>query len=398
MNIALFYNLPSGGAKRTVFEQAKRLNQVHNVDVYTLASANQKFCDIGTVANVNVVPFTPFPLFSKPLRRLNQINRCIDIIRLHEIEKLIAKRIDYAGYDVVLVHPCQFTTSPAILQFLKTPTVYYSHDVCRRIYDPVIPRPYSNRNSWQRVLDRIDLLPKIYSRMADFEDRSGRYKCNVYLTNSYFTRESIYRIYGRAPNVSYHGVDVNFFQPLGLERKNQVISVGSILPNKGFDFIIQSLATINEKFRPPLLIISNSFQSKEKDYLVNLANSYNVSLQFQHLINDEELRYQYNRATLTVYAPVMESFGLVPLESMACGTPVVGVAEGGVRETIKHGSTGLLTRRDPHEFGEAICTLTNNPSIYRKYGQQGRETVVKHWNWEKAILTLTNYLSSAAIK
>ena len=83
---------------------------------------------------------------------------------------------------------------------------------------------------------------------------------------------------------------------------------------------------------------------------------------------------------------------------MACGTPVVGVAEGGVRETIVHGSTGLLTRRDPFEFGLAISTLLDNPEQSQKYGLQGRDYVVENWNWERAISTLTKYLTIAALE
>jgi glycosyltransferase involved in cell wall biosynthesis len=397
MRIAVFYNLPSGGAKRTIYEQVKRLCERHHIEVYTLESANQSFCDIASIAQVFITPFRPLPLFAKPFRRLNQVIRCLDIIRLRRIEQRMAKRIDDNGYDVVLVHPCEFTISPAILQMLKTPSVYYSHDVWRDQYDPEIPRPYFNRKSWQKVLDHIDPLPGVYNRMVDLEDRRGRLACMVLLTNSYFTRECMYRIYGRAPEVSYNGVDIKSFRPLNLDRRYQVISVGAISPNKGFDFIINSLATISENKRPPLLIVSNSSLLDEKEYLENLAITQNVHVQFLNLITDDELCRQYNRAAITVYAPVMESFGLVPLESMACGTPVVGVAEGGVRETILHNTTGILTSRDPVEFGQAVNTLLNNPSLSQKYGVQSRDYVVKQWDWEQAIVTLENHLFKAAV-
>lgn len=395
MKIAIFHNLPSGGAKRTLFEQVKGLANNHQVDVYSLATADSDFLDVSKYARVISVPFQPLQLFKQPFRRLNQINRSLDIIRLRSLERKLADRIDNDKYDVVLVHPCQFTISPALIQFLNTPVVYYSQDVNRYLYDPNIKRPYFKRQSMRAYFDRVDPLPKIYYWLMDRDDRLSRLSCDVYLTNSYFIRESSIRIYGRAPSVCYHGVDTNLFKPLTLERKYQVLSVGSVTPNKGYDFIIQSLSTIPDNQRPPLIIVANSENLDEKLYLEQLATNLGVDVRFTTLITDESLIHQYEESTLTVYAPIMESFGLVPLESMACGTPVVGIAEGGIRETIQHGVNGLLIDRDPVLFGEAILHLLNHDKFAQRLGTQGRDIVVKNWNWEKAINTLERYLRIA---
>ena len=77
-------------------------------------------------------------------------------------------------------------------------------------------------------------------------------------------------------------------------------------------------------------------------------------------IPDEGLVQLYNRAMLTVYAPIMEPFGFVPLESMACGTPVVGIREAGVRETVRHAETGFLVDRDPEQFAAAVLALLDD--------------------------------------
>ena len=75
--------------------------------------------------------------------------------------------------------------------------------------------------------------------------------CDDFLANSYFTRESIYRIYGRSPSICYHGVDTTMCKPLGIERKYQVLTVVEVITNKGYDFVIKSLSTIPENYRPP---------------------------------------------------------------------------------------------------------------------------------------------------
>lgn len=395
MRIALFHNLPSGGAKRTVFEQVKWLAKKNQVHVYALETANRDFLKESSDTIVFSIPFQPLPLFQKPFRRLNQINRSLDLIRLRSLERKLAAQIDNDSYDVVLVHPCQFTISPALIQFLNTPVVYYSHDLNRYLYDPKIERPYHKRQSMRAHLDRIDPLPNIYYWLMDREDRLSRLNCDVYLTNSYFIRESSYRIYGRAPSVCYHGVDTNIFKPLTLDRKYQVISVGSVTPPKGYDFIIRSLSTILENHRPSFIIVANSVNADEKLYLEQLAGRLGVDMSIHSLITDDSLIRMYNESALTVYAPIMESFGLVPLESMACGTPVVGIAEGGVRETVQHGINGLLVERDPVSFGEAILYLLKNDQYARQLGKQGRNCVEENWNWENAINSLERYLRSA---
>jgi glycosyltransferase involved in cell wall biosynthesis len=113
-------------------------------------------------------------------------------------------------------------------------------------------------------------------------------------------------------------------------------------------------------------------------------------------LNARELAVEYNQAQLCVYAPVLEPFGLVPLESMSSGTPVVGVREGGVEESILHKRTGLLVERNPKKFAQAIQYLLSNQEVATEYGRNGREHVLKNWTWENSVTTLENHLAACA--
>ena len=398
MKIALFHNLPSGGAKRTVFEQVKRLAQRgHRIDLYSLSTANQDFADVRKYVHRSVIlPFRPGRLFSSPIGRLNQGVRILDIIRLRHVMQKLAGIVDGNDYDVALVHPCMFTFTPIILRYLRTPSLYYRHDPVRWIQDPGTPRPYQNHSTWRRHLDRIDPLRKGYHRLLVHEDVTSMRSATRVVTNSYFMRESLYRIYGVAPFVSYHGVDTRRFRPLHFPRQNFVISVGAIAPQKGYDFIIQSLALIPRSSRPRLVLVGNAALNEEKSYLAALANELEVQVEFRHLISDDDLIHLYNQATCTVYAPIMEPFGLVPLESMACGTPVVGVREGGVRETVQDGQTGWLADRIPQDFATAIKKFLDNPNLVKEMGHQARIYVEQKWNWGHAIDILEGHLRQIA--
>jgi glycosyltransferase involved in cell wall biosynthesis len=116
----------------------------------------------------------------------------------------------------------------------------------------------------------------------------------------------------------------------------------------------------------------------------------------QKALDDDALLGLYNRAKLVVYAPYLEPFGLVPLEAMACGTPVVGVREGGVRESIVDGVTGLLTDRDEREFAVAVHRLLASPETAAEMGQNGVRHVAGSWTLEHAAARLLRHLERAA--
>ncbi len=399
MHIALFHNLPSGGAKRSVHEATRRLATRHTIDVYTLASANHEFADLRPyVARHHVFPFRPWPLFGSPLGRLNQMVRLADLWRLRRLARRMAAAIPWGEYDVLLAHPCQFESSPSLLRWAQgAPTVYYCHEPLRLLYETMPPRPYAPTASRrQRLLDRLDPLPGLYRRTLRRVDRANLRSADAVLVNSQFIRESVRRIYQTAAIVSYHGVDVDCFRPLSLPRERFVLSVGSLTPLKGFDWLIRAIACIPPARRPSLVIVSNFQNPPERAFLEQLAQASGVDLRLLANISDARLVELYNQAALTAYAPHAEPFGLVPLESMACATPVVAVREGGVAESVVHEETGLLTERDPQQIAAAIERLLDDANLAERYGRSGRAHVVRHWTWEQAAATLERHLICAS--
>ena len=103
-----------------------------------------------------------------------------------------------------------------------------------------------------------------------------------------------------------------------------------------------------------------------------------------------------NSAMVTLYAPIMEPFGFVPLESMACGTPVVGVREAGVRESVADGASGLLVDRELAEFARAVEALLSDPDRAAGMGRRGRAWVQEHWTWDQTLARLERYLVETA--
>ena len=96
-----------------------------------------------------------------------------------------------------------------------------------------------------------------------------------------------------------------------------------------------------------------------------------------------------------VYASRLEPLGLAPLEANACGLPVVAVAEGGVRETIIDGVTGLLVQHQPQAMARAIEQLRDDKRLTAQLSKNGSELVKEKWSVESAVERLERQLSQA---
>jgi glycosyltransferase involved in cell wall biosynthesis len=213
------------------------------------------------------------------------------------------------------------------------------------------------------------------------------------LANSAFTREHMKTAYHIDTPICYYGVDNEVFGPNPeLQKESFVISVGELTPRKGYDFLVESLGKVPTAHRPQLRIACNYIDPLEEIYVKNLADQHRVELIVLKNLDADELANLYNQALLCLYAPVSEPLGLVPLEAMACGTPVIGVKEGGVPETVIHEKTGLLVERHSGQFAEALRHLLKNHELRERYGRQARKYVLDKWTWEKSVSTLEGHL------
>lgn len=398
MRIALFHNTPSGGAKRAIFEWTRRLATKHAIDVYTLSTADHAYCDIRPfVQRHHIFDFIPNRLFTTPFGRLNQLQRWRDLQELQKCERQIANIINTNAYDVVFAHTCMYTFIPLLLQHVQTPAIYYLHEPFGAKFVRHLQRPYFRQNGWRDNVDRMDPLLMLYRETLNAMQLTALHQTKGFLANSHFTKEEMTKNFTVHVQICHYGVNVHQFQPQpGRVKEAFVLSVGELTPRKGFDFLVESLAQIPLAQRPGLKLACNIIDDQEKVYIEALAMHWGVTLQILPKLNADQLCEEYNKASLCVYAPVLEPFGLVPLEAMACGTPVVGVCEGGVQESIVHGVTGLLTERNLSQFATAIQSLLDQPTIAAEYGRNAREYVLMQWTWERSTTRLEEQMRMIA--
>ncbi|MCE7697947.1 MAG: glycosyltransferase [Methanobacterium paludis] len=315
------------------------------------------------------------------------------LIDLEKTQKIIADDINVGGYDVVLCEQDRYTMAPFFLNYVKKPHVYYCqqpnifrYDVAHSIYKKA-------GLEYKNLLEGIYL--KFYgSKLINHDRKYARY-AKYMVVNSNFSRGIISGNYGINSFVSYLGVDNELFRPMNVQKENFVLSVGQCIPEKGYEFIINALAKIDVDIRPEFVIVSDQGNVHWRNYLEKLATKMNVKLKILSMISDEELILLYNQAILMVYAPYLEPFGLVPLEAMSCGTPVVAVNDGGVRESVIHDKTGILTERNETVFAGAVAELILNNEKSEKMGEESINVVKKFWTLKNSGKRLFNHLNSA---
>lgn len=365
MNIAVFHDLPSGGAKRTAFELVRRLAKNHIVDLYIHSEEAEAFLDM-----------RPF------VRETKQISLCGNNLKgpygvlkaLYQLKKgsmKLARNVNKKNYDLAFIMQYKQCNSPYILRYLKIPTLFFCQEPYTKTMDP-----HYNIHS-------LPAYKRIFMKLVANIDSMNARCATVILCNSLFSREAIYRAYGIYPRLNYIGVDHMHFCPLKLERDNTVLSVGTLnFPLKAQDFILESISTLKEK--PSVRFIYNYDSGDYLSKLTHLAKRFGILVVFERLPKQDDLSMAYNKAALTLFPSRMEPLGLVPLESMACATPVIGIAEGGIRETVLHNETGLLTERNAVEFGEAIDHLLRDSCLRESMGNRGRERILDSWTWDKS--------------
>ena len=262
--------------------------------------------------------------------------------------------------------------TPAFLKYVKTPAVFYCQEPFRKNEKILLKLNNHKPTLLNKIFARID------QKYINLDIEYAQFAKHI-LVNSYFSHETLLRIYGMNSKVSYLGIDTDIFFPQDLPRKDYILSVGVLMPHKGFDFIINAVSEIDIAIRPKLVIVSYHVVESWKERIIKLAKEKNVDLEILEEISFEELVRIFNETKLFVFGSYLEPFGLVSLESLACGTPVVAVKEGGIREIVQHGSNGFLSDRDEKMFAEYITKILENQKLWDEFSQNGIDYVNNFW-------------------
>lgn len=404
MKIAVWHNLPSGGGKRQLYYHVKGLvERGHYLESWCPDTANQNFLPLGNIIKENIIP-----LEIKSNRRISY-----DILKnSHDVKYLInvmdrhcqkcARQINDREFDILFANSCTFLRTSAIAKYTKLPSAIYLNEAYRWFYEALPELPWIAPGDLIHKKDSLINAIKHYLqkknkpldglRIQARQELEYARTFDEILSNSIFSRESILKAYNLESKVCYLGVDTGFYKPTGEKKENFVVGLGTIYHAKGIDRAIRAVAAI-EKKRPPLIWIGNGAWDHDLNRYIRLAQESKVEFIPKINIPDKEVISLLSRASAMIYTSRLEPFGLAPLEANACGTAVVAIAEGGVKETVKNGINGYLIKEDnPGKLGELLLQLVGNPGMAVDLGNQARKYVSKNWDIESCTSNIESCL------
>ena len=195
----------------------------------------------------------------------------------------------------------------------------------------------------------------------------------------------LYRAEARKIAIIPPGVNLEMFHPvdrndtrarLGIEEQNVVLYVGRIEPLKGVDILLRAVPMLECAQDLRVMVVGGSpGNDAELERLKSLTVKLGIadSVTFTGSVPQHVLPDYYSAADVFVLPSHSESFGLAPLEAMACGTPVVVSRVGGLKTFVKNGETGYLVPwRRPESFAQRLDVLLASPKLRQVMGKAAR--------------------------
>lgn len=251
-------------------------------------------------------------------------------------------------------------------------------------------------------------------RLSSFAEKTAYENADGIIAVSRGMREDILRSYPKVDparvHVVHNGIDVTAWKPnpatdvherYGIDpHAPTVIFVGRITRQKGLPFLLRALATLDRGVQ--VILCAGAPDTPEiaaevEQLVATLKSKREGVFLISEMLPRHELTQLLSHATTFVCPSVYEPLGIVNLEAMACGIPVVGTATGGIPEVIVDGETGILVPIDqvndgtgapvnPNKFvgdlSDALNEILSNPRRAHTWGAAAQKRARDHFSWE----------------
>jgi glycosyltransferase involved in cell wall biosynthesis len=248
----------------------------------------------------------------------------------------VFERMDLSEYDIVI--SSNHSASKGIITKPETLHFSYCHSPVRYLWD--------HSHGYRKAFKKFAPLRWLYNPIIHQNrlwDRVAAERVDCFVANSHYISARIKKYYGRDSVVIHPPVDLERFT-VHKKKDNYYLAVGRLIPYKRFDLLVQACTEMNRTLK----VVGTGPEMKR------LKKMAGPKVEFLGKVPDQELEKLYQKAKALIF-PQLEDFGIVPLEAMACGTPVIAYGKGGALETVKSGVGGLyFTEQNLESLKNAI--------------------------------------------
>jgi D-inositol-3-phosphate glycosyltransferase len=369
--LAVLGGRDTGGMNVYVRELARELaNRGHSIDIYTKAhqpkhgppinlGQNVRIIHLDTGADEDMPKLTIYDYIQRlagvaeDFRKYNQLQ--YDLIHSHYwLSGLIGKELQASWHAP---HAVMFHTLGAIKNRLR--------------------------------------IGKLEPELRIESEREVIKSCHLIITSTAKESEDLMKLYGASPDkitVIPCGVNLDLFRPinretarreLGLDHQKVILFVGRIDPLKGLERLLTALSYMDGEKTPQLMIVGGDTQSQDRvKELQRLAKELGIEdrVQFVGSVSQSSLPLFYSASDVCAIPSYYESFGMVALESLACGTPIVATNVGGMKNIVCNDEMGRIVRdNSPNNLSIKISELIHQPDV-EAHIKTRRNTVAK-FSW-----------------
>ncbi|GMT14217.1 hypothetical protein PFISCL1PPCAC_5514 [Pristionchus fissidentatus] len=275
------------------------------------------------------------------------------------------------------------------------------------------------------LTDRNGRLKSWYRKVIDCLEARSIDKADVICVNSNFTasivRLTFPRLAARPLTVLYPSLNTAFFdstepsRPYKLERDqggfdHMFVSLNRFEGKKNHHLAIDAFVELGKRLKPSEyarchLIVAGGYDRKNDENLIVFRQLRDYALEcgissrthfFLQSPTDEEKLWLLRNARAVLYTPSNEHFGIVPVEAMYCGTPVIAVDSGGPKESIEHGKTGLLVEPTLNAFCDAMLQMILKEDTRKAMSEEGPRRVRRLFAFEAFADALNNIVQGGA--
>jgi glycosyltransferase involved in cell wall biosynthesis len=306
---------------------------------------------------------------------------------------LLRKRTSYSLYHF---HDISFTFSPVSLKWLakRKPAIWTFHDCSPFTGGCIAPMNCNALYSGCKHCPQLDKLP--LGTSIDLTGYMQRYKLNLLnqlpvipIMPSRWLAEQAKRIvnFKVEPVIIPNYVDLDIYKPLD---KHTVRSILGVPPERFI--VLLSATSLSDYHKGNHLAVNALKKSGINPFIIAVGKlEQHHKLFFQgldvivtgYIYNDQLLAQYYAAANIFLYPTLADSFGCVAIETMACGTPAIAFATGGVPEVIEHNKTGWLVKTgDVQGLVDGLHYVVNNPKLLEAWRTAGLQKVKARYTKE----------------